>query len=118
MVELTPDGTPPRLRDTFPAARAILGSAHSIHVVFNEPQAASRLSPGSLSLTEAGADGVHATSDDARMGAGTIEYRETLNAVVLRFSENLPPGYYRAELSPPIYDAAGNAQMVARVWVF
>ncbi|MSU62107.1 MAG: hypothetical protein EXS31_06885 [Pedosphaera sp.] len=117
-VKLVPDGTPPRVKRTFPAAGAIVGSLDLVMVYFNEPIAAKTLTAGTFTLRHAGPDGLLQTGDDLLIQASSLAFRDDQNAAVLNFDTNLAPGLYQATLKPLITDLAGNALSQGVVWQF
>ena len=116
-VTLVPDHTPPVVRRVTPASGAIAGSINLVGAYFSEPVDESTLG-GTLTLTWAGVDDVFATGDDVVITDGTFTYHEDLRAVFLSFSTNLFPGVYRASVSPPVRDLAGNTLAQAATWQF
>jgi hypothetical protein len=118
VVDLVPDGTPPRVKRTFPNAGAIVGSVNLVLAYFSEPITSATLSAGSFTLQHAGVDGRLETADDELIQQGSLTYREDLNAAVLSFSTSLAPGLYLAQALPPIADRAGNILAPATAWQF
>ena len=118
VVLLVPDFTPPVVLQVFPAAGAIVGQASVLTANFNEPISPTSLNSAAFQLQSSGPDGLLDTSDDSLVTHGTISYREELNTVLLSFETNLPPALYRARLSPPLADLAGNTLATPFAWTF
>jgi hypothetical protein len=115
---LMPDATPPAVIRVLPSASSLAGAITNIFAFFSEPINAATLAPASFRLSHAGADGLFGTPDDAVVSGGTIRYQETLNAVLLQFPASLAPGNYRAAVSAPIADRAGNPLTQPFSWGF
>lgn len=118
LLALRPDATAPRVIRTVPLASSLSGSISNILAVFSEPLNGPTVNSSSLRLTHAGLDGVFGTPDDAPVLGGTLAYQESLNAAVLQFSTNLPPGNYRASVGAPISDRTGNVMPDTFSWSF
>jgi hypothetical protein len=118
VVDLVPDFTPPSVLQVFPAAGGIVGQANVLPAYFNEPISASSLNGTAFQLQSSGPDGLLNNADDSIVTNGTISYRDDLNSVLLNFETNLPPALYRARLSAPLSDLAGNVLPSPFVWTF
>src|SRR6185503_1797993 len=72
----------------------------------------------SFRLQSSGPDGLLDTSDDITVSGGTISYRDDLNAAFLKFETNLPAALYRAWVTAPAADLAGNVIVGSYTWTF
>ncbi|MGE4183222.1 MAG: Ig-like domain-containing protein, partial [Limisphaerales bacterium] len=107
-VDIVPDASPPFITRTVPAAGAIVGNVSAVTVFFSEPIDPANLGPVSFALIGNGPDGIPNTTDDSPVTGGIFSYRDALNAVVLSFPSNLPPGGYHLRVTGPLSDLAGN----------
>lgn len=117
-VNLVPDATPPRLKNSFPTPGSILGSADTLIGYFNEPIQTSTITSNTFTLINAGEDQVFNTSDDTVVTGGALAWRGDLNAAFLIFQSPLPAGLYRATVQPPMSDLANNPLAAAVSWQF
>jgi hypothetical protein len=68
----------------------------------------SKITTGTLTLFSAGPDGITGTVDDVPVTGGVFSYRNEVNTALLTFTTPLASSLYRAVVSPPINDLAGN----------
>ncbi|HKQ39599.1 MAG TPA: Ig-like domain-containing protein, partial [Verrucomicrobiae bacterium] len=118
VVTLVPDFTPPTVLQVFPPVGGIVGQANLLAAHFSEPMAQSSLNAGVFQLWSSGQDGLLDTGDDSPVSNGIVSYRDELNTVLLSFDTNLPPALYRARLSAPLADLAGNVLAQPFTWTF
>jgi hypothetical protein len=118
VLTLTPDVTPPRILAVTPPDSGFAGSLNVLAASCNEPLDPSTIGPSAFQLFSAGPDGVAGTPDDAAVPGGAVSYRGEVDTAVLSFASPLPPGLYRALLSPPLADLAGNVIEPPFVWTF
>ena len=117
-VALVPDATPPVVLKVFPAPGAIIGQADLLAAYFNEPIQPASLTDASFRLQSSGPDGRFDTVDDFWVTGGAISYRDDLNGAFLKFETNLPAALYRAWVTAPAADLAGNAVAGSFTWQF
>jgi hypothetical protein len=117
-VNLVPDATPPRLKNTFPTTGAIVGSANAVIGYFSEPLDTASINGSTFTLVNAGPDQAFGTSDDEEISGGELEWRGSLNAVFLNFANSLPAGLYKASVKPPLADLAHNPIAAENSWQF
>ncbi len=106
-LRLVPDATPPHVTRRVPFNGALVGAVRSVSAYFSEPLNPATVNATTVRLLSAGPDGVFGTADDDAT-AGTLEYRQALNAVFVQPPDRLSPGNYRLTISPPLADLAGN----------
>jgi hypothetical protein len=108
VVNLTRDKTPPHvLRKTFPSLHSIAGSIDTVTIYFSKPIDPATITSATVQVIDAGPDKVLGTKDDV-VHAASLSYRDNLNAVLVGFGTNLPPGHYQMLVKPPLADLAGN----------
>jgi hypothetical protein len=117
-VKLVPDATPPRVKNTFPIAGAIVGTADTLIAYLSEPINTSTLGQATFTLVSAGADGLMGSGDDLNVTDGAVSWRSSVNGAILTLPGNLPPGLYQASLRPPVSDLAGNPLLQPFSWQF
>ena len=118
LLALQADATPPRVVRTLPLASSLSGSISNVMAILSEPIAAASITSSAFTLTSAGADNIFGTSDDLATPNGTLRFQEDVSALFLQFPTNLPPGTYRATVSPPLSDLAGNVMRDSFSWSF
>lgn len=107
LLTLVPDNTPPRVRYFSPKSGSFVGSIQAIAVAFNELMDPATLRPSSMTLREAGGDGLLGTSDDLALPVA-ISYEEATMRALFDPGSPLPPGLYQAAVRAPAADLAGN----------
>lgn len=107
VVALTLDTTPPVVLAMAPANGALVDEPQSVTVVFNEPMGLATLSGSGISLSSAGADGIHGTADDQGVTSGFFAANSGATSAGLAFNTPLPSGKYRLTVGPPLADAGG-----------
>jgi len=107
-VTLTPDMTPPRVVRFFPPRGGSVISNRLVIGYFNEPLDVATLNADSFELVWAGRDGLLGTADDAPVNEGVFDYIDSLNAALLRFTNDMVPGIYQVRVGPPLSDRPGN----------
>jgi hypothetical protein len=105
---LVPDATPPRVRTFRPAPGSIVGQMSAAIASFSEPIRTGTLNATSVTLVEAGPDGVLRTPDDVTPPNMSWEYQPATDTLAFRFDGGTAPGLYEARLGPPLADRAGN----------
>jgi len=116
-VSVTPDHTPPRVRPGPPATRGFGLNMTEVVVSVNEALDPTTLRSGSFGVVGAGPDRRFGTTDDLPVN-GTIQYDGGARRIILRFTQPLAPGRYRAMLTSSVTDAAGNHLNKSLVWYF
>ena len=116
-VALVQDATVPRIKKVVPGPADVISIVNDLTVFFSEPMDPALLGPGTLPMVYAGADFVVGTGDDLPLNY-SLDYRNDLNAVSLRFAQPLVPGFYRLLING-VRDLAGNAAapMTNEFWV-
>jgi hypothetical protein len=119
-VTLTADATPPFVDQVLPedGSVPVVGSVSGVSAIFNEPISSTLVTTATLRLFSTGPDGNPGTPDDVLIMGGILSYRDETNTVLLNFSATLIPDYYRAVVSPPIIDLAGNPLATEFAWTF
>jgi hypothetical protein len=107
-VNLVTDATPPRVRTFKPAGGSIVGQLSAALAVFSEPLDESSLTNSSITMREAGPDGIFLSGDDVTPPNFSWEYQSLSNSLVLSFTDGAAAGLYRVDLSAPLADLAGN----------
>lgn len=101
--------TPPQLLPLTQSGGAVLEPTDSLTVRFNEIMDLESLRNGGIVMTEAGADGIFGTADDAAVDPAEWVFINEAFSTVLRFDGLLNPGYYRIDVTVASLDLAGNA---------
>lgn len=117
-VPLVKDTTPLHLVRTSPRAFSVVVSGNIITATFSKPLNSATLTPASFQVVSAGPDEVLGTQDDSLVLGGAVSYRDIINSAILTLPAPLPPGIYRAGLSPTVTDAAGNSVGNGISWTF
>ena len=117
-VNLIPDPTPPQVHRVFPAPRGISGSLNYISAYLTKPIDTNTLVGSAFTLVAAGPDGVFGTADDIVITNGVLGFRSSINVIFMTFPTNLPAGWYRAMVGPPIADLAGHPVPAPYRWTF
>ena len=107
-VMLIPDATPPTIRETFPAANALVGALDTFFVSVSENIDPATINATSMQWLYAGPDNVLGTLDDAFVSGVTYNYDPDSFTLALRAPESLPVGLYRLTITDPFADPAGN----------
>ena len=119
LVQLLVDATPPSLIYVSPRAGSILSEVADIVAYFDESIDPATLDSGSFALVDSGPDGVFGGPDDVAVTSGELSVRDDgIFAAELSFSAPLTTGLYRATVSAPLADFAGNALLSPFVWDF
>lgn len=98
-INLVPDATPPRVRRTLPGNGGVVGQIQSVTIFMSEAIDAVTIAGDSLSITHIG--GLSGPQIQS------IDYRDTLNSLVVEFEEPLEPGGYEITVRAPLADLAG-----------
>lgn len=118
VLELVPDGTPPRIIRVYPSDGAIVSRIGTLVAFFSELIDPATLSPPTFSLKEAGLDGAWDTEDDVAVPGGLIEFRREGLGGFMSFPNKLPEGAYRARITTEVVDLARNPLSSERTWGF
>lgn len=116
-IQLTEDLTPPQLLRMNPQPDSFVFEVMDVSAGFNEAMSPVTITPTSFAVREAGPDLAFDTGDDVPV-EGALRYREDLFGAVHRFENGLASGLYRATVSPPLSDAAGNPMAEPVTWQF
>ncbi|MEX0325923.1 MAG: Ig-like domain-containing protein [Puniceicoccaceae bacterium] len=106
-LELVPDATPPVVRRFLPRNGSVIGSLDASLITFSEPINPDTANGVSISLEEAGSNGVHGDFDDIRVDPSDYIYQEATLSILLPHGQ-LEPGFYRLSVGPEVEDLAGN----------
>ena len=121
-VTLVPDATPPRVNRVSPPPGSNLPpppeSVATLSATFNELIDHPTISGATFRLFSPGPDGIAGNADDEPVQGGVVSYLADINTAFLTFDAVLPSSRYRAVLSPPIADLAGNPLAEEHAWTF
>src|SRR5206468_7813338 len=84
IVNLTPDVTPPSVRNSFSGLPGYHDGVSDLVVFWTEPINPGTLNTNTVRIVSVGADGIPGTGDDVDVQGVIFEYRADLNAVFLR----------------------------------
>ncbi|HEV8542939.1 MAG TPA: DUF642 domain-containing protein, partial [Verrucomicrobiae bacterium] len=99
---------PPRVSRFDPAPDNAPAGVRTVTAFFTRPLDPTTVTPGSVSLIFAGADGILDTTDDVSVPIPTVKYNTAQSAVELHFNLSLSPGLYRVTVSNSIRDSGGR----------
>jgi hypothetical protein len=107
MLELVPDSVPPRIVRHHPPKDKLLAPISKAWVRFSEPMDLVPLQ-AALKVSSIGPDKLWATADDLEIPY-TGSFNTDTYVHTVTFSEPLPPGIYRIDVTNVATDLAGNA---------
>ncbi len=113
LVTLVEDATRPEVVKVIPGRDSLTVPVTDLLVTFDEPINPATLANGGFQLFALAADG-----SETPVAVPGIAYREQVNTAVLSVPEPLAPRRYRAVVSPPLSDLAGNALASPYEWRF
>jgi hypothetical protein len=105
---VTPDSTPPVIRNVRPAPGAIAGNVQGITAFASEGMDGSTMTNESFAVFSAGEDELVGTSDDVQISGSSFSQDDSNSILTVAFPDPLDPGLYRVRLRPPLADGAGN----------
>lgn len=107
-LQLTPDATPPFINLTRPRDGSIIGETSSITLFFSEAIDPATISPQTIRLISAGADGILGTGDDLALSGGTFSRSEDGATIRYQLDEPLDSGTFQILAETGLADNAGN----------
>ncbi|MBX3744059.1 MAG: Ig-like domain-containing protein [Verrucomicrobiae bacterium] len=120
VVSLSPDTQPPEVMFTAPGDGRHFASLDGIVIgaAFSKHLDPATLSTTSFRLLAPGPTGGFGDADERVIESGRAGYRADVQTAWRSIPESLPPGTYRAVLTPDIADPAGNRLRDAVTWEF
>jgi hypothetical protein len=107
-LRLVPDSEPPVFAGSLPANGSGNDSLRTFTLRFTEPIAGASLTPGQITLTNAGPDLLFGTADDSVVTGLRFAAEADQNGIRVETPQDLPAGAYRLSIGTNLTDLAGN----------